>query len=126
MKMISRILKLDIRKMVFDGLRYLLRHQRIKRPHLPNKFRATHLGRVGPFHRFHLYTAPPPPIPRDELQQSIGSLVKESEDRFLEGNFLEPIARQMETNITVVTASVQQGHTENPKTHFVVISPELF
>lgn len=124
MKLKLKLLGLEIRKMIYSGLCYLLQHRSVtKKPLVPQK-RSVYRGKTGPYHSYTIYAGARSKQPDDTLNQSVFSLVKASEERFLAGRFFKPITEAIDSKQAVVTANIQQDHGRSTTEHYAVIAPD--
>ncbi len=124
MKLKLKLLGLEVRKMIYSGLCYLLRHRSVaKKPLAPQK-RSVYRGKTGPHHCYTIYAAARAKQPDEAFNQSVFNLVKASEERFLAGRFFKPITEALDSKQAVVTANIQQDHGRSAREHYAVIAPD--
>ena len=114
-----------INRSVRQGWRWLLAHCCKPLIFGQKAIRRTFCGRIG-YRTEYIIHASPAPLPgasATEVEHKVKELLQNSEKRFQQGHFFEPIADQIDLGGAVVTGRLTQGMGGAKVDHLIAIYP---
>lgn len=110
-----------LKKSVWQGWRWLLKYG--KKPWLLGRkaMRRSFCGRIGFRTEYVLHVTNT--NLHSDIDEKVKELLQQSEKKFREGQFFEPIADQVDQGFGIVTGRLKQGQDEAQSDHLVAIYP---